>query len=32
METESGTHYLKQVPLFADLTDAEIEDLMAQAK
>lgn len=32
METERGTLYLKQVPLFADLTDDEIEELMAAAK
>ncbi|HET8914049.1 MAG TPA: Crp/Fnr family transcriptional regulator [Ktedonobacteraceae bacterium] len=32
METERGTLYLKQVSLFADLTDDEIEELMTAAK
>ena len=32
METEKETLYLKQVPLFADLADEEVRDLMAVAR
>src|SRR6266699_304756 len=32
METENGAVYLKQVPLFADLTDEDIRGLMAVAR
>ena len=32
METENGTVYLKQVPLFADLADEDIRELMAVAR
>ena len=32
METENGTVYLKQVPLFADLADEDIHELMAVAR
>jgi CRP/FNR family cyclic AMP-dependent transcriptional regulator len=32
METENGAVYLKQVPLFADLADEDIRELMAVAR
>ena len=32
METENGAVYLKQVPLFADLADEDIHELMAVAR
>src|SRR5881227_1200790 len=32
METEKETLYLKQVPLFADLADEEVRDLMTVAR
>src|SRR6266571_347825 len=32
METENGAVYLKQVPLFADLADEDIRELMSVAK
>src|SRR5437764_4992019 len=32
METENGAVYLKQVPLFADLADEDLRELIAVAK